>query len=59
MTLVNRLLEREADEAYIEKNLRSLYTFVDLGKNHWAYWAVMEAANAHTAKTSNPEAWSK
>ena len=59
VTLVNRLLEREADEAYIEKNLRSLYTFVDLGKNHWAYWAVMEAANAHTAKTSNPEAWSK
>ena len=59
VTLVNRLLEREADEAYIEKNLRNLYTFVDLSKHHWAYLAVMEAANAHTAKSSNPETWNK
>ena len=59
VALVNRLLAREADEGYIEKNLRSRYTFVDLSKHHWAYWAVMEAANAHTAKSSDPETWSK
>ena len=59
VTIVNRLLGREADEAYIADNLRKLNTFSDMSKRHWAYYAVMEAANAHTAIPGDSESWSK
>lgn len=59
VTLVNRLLGREADEEYIANNLRKLNTFPDVTRKHWAYYAVMEAANAHTAILGNSETWSK
>ena len=49
VTIVNRLLGREADESYIADNLRKLNTFSDMSGKHWAYYAVMEAANAHTS----------
>ena len=57
--MVNHLLGREADEAYIADNLRKLNTFSDMSKRHWAYYAVMEAANAHTAILGDSESWSK
>ena len=59
VTIVNRLLGREADEAYIADNLRKLNTFSDMSKRHWAYYAVIEAANAHTAILGDSESWSK
>ncbi len=59
VTIVNRLLGREADEDYITNNLRRLNTFTDLSTRHWAYYAVMEAANAHTAILTAPETWDK
>ena len=59
VTIVNRLLGREADEDYIADNLRKLNTFSDMSKRHWAYYAVMEAANAHTAILGDNESWSK
>lgn len=59
VTIVNRLLGREADEAYIADNLRKLNTFSDMSKRHWAYYAVMEAANAHAAILGDSESWSK
>ena len=59
VTIVNRLLGREADEDYIADNLRKLNTFSDMSKRHWAYYAVMEAANAHTAILGDSESWSK
>ena len=59
VTIVNRLLGREADEAYIADNLRKLNTFSDVSRNHCAYYAVMEAANAHTAILGDNESWSK
>ncbi|MBQ2634318.1 MAG: S-layer homology domain-containing protein [Oscillospiraceae bacterium] len=59
VTIVNRLLDRTADAAYIAGNLRDLNTFSDMEKTHWAYYAVMEAANAHTATFDKEEAWSK
>ena len=59
MTVVNRLLDRTADEAYIAKNLRKLNTFSDMARNHWAYLDVMESANAHTALYDNGESWQK
>ena len=59
VTIVNRLLGREADADYIADNLRKLNTFSDMSKRHWAYYAVMEAANAHTATLGETEIWSK
>ena len=59
VTIVNHLLGREADEAYIADNLRKLNTFPDVSRKHWAYYAVMEAANAHTAILGDSESWSK
>ena len=59
VTIVNRRLGREADEAYIADNLRKLNTFPDVSRKHWAYYAVMEAANAHTAILGDSESWSK
>ena len=59
VTIVNRLLGREADEAYVADNLRKLNTFSDMSKRHWAYYAVMEAANTHTAILGDSESWSK
>ena len=59
VTIVNRLLGREADEAYIADNLRKMNTFPDVTHKHWAYYAVMEAANAHTAILGDNESWSK
>lgn len=59
VTIVNRLLGREADENYIADNLRKLNTFPDVSRKHWAYYAVMEAANTHTAILGDSESWSK
>ena len=59
VTIVNRLLGREADEGYIADNLRKLNTFPDVSRKHWAYYAVMEAANTHTAILGDSESWSK
>lgn len=60
VTIVNRLLGREADKEYIANNLRKLNTFTDMQNNkHWAYYAVMESANAHTATLGDSETWSK
>ena len=59
VTIVNRLLGREADEDYIADNLRKLNTFPDVSRKHWAYYAVMEAANAHTAVLGESESWNK
>ena len=59
VTIVNRLLGREADADYIADNLRKLNTFPDVSRKHWAYYAVMEAANTHTAILGDNESWSK
>jgi len=59
VTIVNRLLDRSADEAYIAQNLRKLNTFTDMTEKHWAYYDVLESANAHTATYDSEEAWSK
>ena len=59
VTIVNRLLGREADEDYIENNRRRLVTFPDVTEKHWAYLAVLEAANGHTAILADPEIWDK
>lgn len=59
VTIVNRLLGREADEDYIADNRRRLVTFPDVSPRHWAYYDVLEAANAHTALLTDPESWER
>ncbi len=59
VTLMNRLLGREADEDYIAANLRNLNTFPDVTEKHWAYYAILEAANAHIATMDPDESWNK
>ena len=59
VTIVNRLLGREADEDYIADNRRQLVMFPDVSSRHWAYYNVLEAANAHTAILTAPETWDK
>ena len=57
VTIVNRLLGRQADEDYIDANLRRLNTFSDLKDTYWAYYDVMEAANTHTANVGVEKNW--
>ncbi len=59
VTLVNRLLSRVADKEYISANLKSLTTFKDMKPAHWAYYDVLEAANAHEAVMDEGECWIK
>ena len=48
---------RQADEDYIDANLRRLNTFSDLKDSYWAYYDVMEAANTHTANVGEEKNW--
>jgi hypothetical protein len=59
VTLVNRLLDRTADQQYVAQNMNKLNTFSDMESSHWAYYAVMEAANGHMATLGDTETWSK
>lgn len=59
VTLVNRLLGRTADKSYIAQNIRKLNSFPDVTGKHWAFLAVMEAANSHKALIDEGELWSK
>ena len=57
-TLVNRMLARTADTAYVDANGVSLRQFPDVKQSDWFYYAVMEAANAHDyTKTDSGEVW--
>ena len=57
VTIVNRLLGRQADEAYIDANTSRLNTFSDLEQTYWAYYDIMEAANTHTANVGEEKNW--
>ena len=56
--IVNRMLGRSADEAYINSHLLKIQQFTDLGLPHWAFYDIMEAANSHDyRKESGVEYW--
>lgn len=57
VTIVNRLLGREADQEYIADHLRGLVVFPDVSKGYWAYYDILEAANSHTASMDGVEIW--
>ncbi len=47
VTLANRMLERKADKVFVRKNKDIVRQFNDLNEDHWAYFEIMEATNAH------------
>ena len=56
--IVNRMLEREADPAYLAAHQAELLEFRDLPTTHWAYEHIMEAANGHTyVSVASGESW--
>jgi hypothetical protein len=58
VTIVNRLLGRVADKAYIDANLSKLIRFTDLGNpNYWAFYDIIEAANSHIVAEGDGEVW--
>ena len=59
VTIVNRLLGREADQEYIADHPRGLVLFPDVSKGYWAYYDILEAANGHTASMQDAETWLK
>ncbi|MDR0294238.1 MAG: S-layer homology domain-containing protein [Oscillospiraceae bacterium] len=46
VTLVNRMLRRNPDKAYIDSH-SGLVIYTDTPKSHWAFYDIMEASNAH------------
>ncbi len=47
VTIVNRMLNRKADEKYVEDHRNELVQYTDLQTNHWSYLDIMEASNSH------------
>lgn len=47
VTLINRLLGRPNDGSCVSGSIRSITMFTDMTERHWAYYAVLEAANGH------------
>ena len=47
VTLTNAVLNRICDEEFVAEHIDEVLTFNDLPSTHWAYGAIMEAANAH------------
>ena len=58
ITIVNSMLERNADKGYIDLNSDSLISFTDVDVNFWGYYQIMEAANSHYyQKNDDFEIW--
>ena len=47
VTITNRMLNRFADEDYVDHNLNKIINYTDIDKSHWAYYPVVEATNGH------------
>lgn len=57
-TVVNRMLGRSADQAYVDANTGLLKIFPDAAdKKYWAYYDIVEATNAHDFEKKDGESW--
>ena len=55
--IVNRMLARSADKNFVNSN-SEIRRFSDVNSSNWAYYEIMEAANAHNHKTNGSmETW--
>jgi len=62
VTLVNKMLERSADQDFIDTHMAELTQFTDLVDNSlWFYYDIFEAANEHLHKhdDTGAEIWQK
>lgn len=50
VTITNRMLNRYADEDYVESHREKIINYIDLDNTHWAYYPVVEATNGHEFK---------
>ena len=56
--IVNRMLGRVADQAYVDSNTLYLKQFADVSRFYWGYYDIMEATNAHAySMVDGTEAW--
>ena len=51
--IVNRMLNRSADENFVDDHAGEMIQFNDVADNHWAYYDIMEATNAHEYEWDN------
>ena len=59
-TIVNRMLGRSADKAFVDSHADTLTQFDDVSRTYWAYYQIMEATNAHDYKMSGGvEDWTR
>ncbi len=47
VSIVNKMLDRNADKSYVDRNRVVLANYTDLSLSHWAYYPIMEASNGH------------
>ena len=47
VSITNLMMNRKADEKYVDSNLDKLLKYSDVTKNHWAYYKIFEATNGH------------
>ena len=58
--IVNRMLGRSADKAFVDLHADALTQFSDVPDSYWAYYEIMEAANAHDyTKDNGVEDWTR
>lgn len=53
--LTNAVLDRVCDKAYADANANQLASYVDLTAQHWAYYDLVEAINAHDYHSDGKE----
>ena len=51
--IINRMLGRSADKAFIAAHSGQISQFSDVAPTHWAYYDIMEGSNAHTYSMDN------
>lgn len=57
--IVNKMLGREGDQAFIQQHQEELKRFTDVTSAHWAYYHIAEATNEHDyTKQGDCEKWS-
>ena len=53
--ITNRLLDRAADEDYVDDHAGELWQFPDVSASYWAYHDIVEATNAHSYRVYDGE----
>lgn len=53
--VVNRMLNRKADKAYVAAHGEEICKFFDVTLSHWAYYDIVEATNYHTYQRQGEE----